>query len=197
MFFVYKHRQCPNMAHFIELWQQLARENGLEGIYFVAVANSLYNATTAKARLEQILEQGFDAMNVVNAYKWPNPSLWYRFKKKVFFKTLGWVPDIRPYRYEQFQCPLDGEDKVLPSILPNWDHTPRSGKKGVVLQGSTPDAFRSCLHRKLEIIKDKPADKRFLIVKSWNEWAEGNHLEPDLRFGKAYLEVLKEELSAK
>lgn len=195
LFFIYKHQQCPDVAHFIELWQRLARENGLDGIFFVAVVISLYRADAAKARLDLVREQGFDALNVINAYNWPITDYRYRFKRKVFFKQLGWIPDVRPYRYEQFQCPLDRDENVFPSILPNWDHTPRSGKKGVVLFGSTPDAFRECLHRKLELIKDKPAERRFLIIKSWNEWAEGNYLEPDLRFGKGYLDALKEELS--
>lgn len=35
--------------------------------------------------------------------------------------------------------------------------------------------------------------KRLLFVKSWNEWAEGNHLEPDLKFGCGYLDVIREE----
>ena len=195
LFFIYKHQQCPDMAHLIELWQTLARENGLEGIFFVAIVNSLYDADVAKARLDQVLSQGFDAMNVINAYKWAITDFRYRFKRRVFFKQLGWIPDVRPYRYEQFQCPLDRDENVFPSILPNWDHTPRSGKRGIVLCGSTPEAFRECLHRKLEQIKDKPCERRFLIIKSWNEWAEGNYLEPDLRFGKGYLEALNEELS--
>lgn len=195
LFFIYKHQQCPDMAHFIDLWQRLARENGLEGVFFVAIVNHQYEADAAKARLNQVLAQGFDAMNVINAYKGPITDFKYRFKRKVFFKQLGWIPDVRPYRYEQFQCPLDGDERVFPSILPNWDHTPRSGKKGIVLYGSTPAAFRACLHKKLDLIKDKPADRRFLIIKSWNEWAEGNYMEPDLKFGKGYLEALKEELS--
>ena len=196
LFFIYKHKQCPDVAHFIELWQRLARENGLDGIFFVAVVIDLYRDDLAKARLDLVLEQGFDALNVINAYTLPIPDLRYRLIRKVFFKQLGWIPDVRPYRYEQFQCPLDRDENVFPSILPNWDHTPRSGKKGVVLHGSTPDAFRECLHKKLDLIKDKPAERRFLIIKSWNEWAEGNYLEPDLRFGKGYLEALKDELSS-
>jgi lipopolysaccharide biosynthesis protein len=39
-----------------------------------------------------------------------------------------------------------------------------------------------------------PIEKRFVFVKSWNEWAEGNYLEPDLLFGHGYLEVVREEL---
>ena len=45
----------------------------------------------------------------------------------------------------------------------------------------------------IELIKDKPFDKRFLIIKSWNEWAEGNYLEPDLKYGRQYLEAVKSE----
>ena len=194
LFFVYKPQQCPDIKHFIDLWQELARKNGLDGIFFVAVAYSLYDLESATSSLDYVLERGFDALNVINAYNWPITDFKYRFIRKVFFKQLGLIPDVRPYRYEQFQCPLDGSDKVFPTILSNWDHTPRSGKKGIVLCGSTPETFRSCLHKKLEIIKEKPFDRRFLIVKSWNEWAEGNYLEPDLRFGRGYLEALKEEL---
>jgi len=168
----------------------------LEGIYFVAIANSLYGSQAAGDYLKEVLSEGFEALNVINAYNGPITGLSYRLKRKILFKQLGVIPDVRPYCYSQFHCPLDPDGRVFPTILPNWDHTPRSGKRGIVLCGSTPEAFRECLHQKLEAIKDKPYEKRFLMVKSWNEWAEGNYLEPDLRYGKGYLEALKEELSA-
>lgn len=41
----------------------------------------------------------------------------------------------------------------------------------------------------------KAAEHRFLMVKSWNEWAEGNYLEPDLTWGRRYLEALKRAVS--
>jgi hypothetical protein len=40
--------------------------------------------------------------------------------------------------------------------------------------------------------RGRPTQQNLIFIKSWNEWAEGNHLEPDLRFGMSYLEVIRE-----
>jgi hypothetical protein len=79
-------------------------------------------------------------------------------------------------------------------VIPNWDNTPRSGKNGLVLHKSTPELFRIHLRKALHIVQHLPPEHRIIFVKSWNEWAEGNHLEPDLRFGRAYLQVIKDEI---
>ena len=79
-------------------------------------------------------------------------------------------------------------------MIPNWDNTPRSGLRGLVLHGSTPELFRQHLRATLSQIAHKPPEHRLVFIKSWNEWAEGNHLEPDLKFGRRYLEVLRDEV---
>ena len=50
------------------------------------------------------------------------------------------------------------------------------------------------MRRALAIVASDPPEERLVFVKSWNEWAEGNHLEPDLKFGRGYLEVIREEV---
>ena len=67
-------------------------------------------------------------------------------------------------------------------------------RHGLVLHNSTPELFRRLLRRGIVMTADDRAEERLLFVKSWNEWAEGNHLEPDLRFGRKYLDVIREEL---
>ena len=86
--------------------------------------------------------------------------------------------------------------EYLPCLIPGWDNTPRSGMNGLVLEGSTPQLFRKSLRKALECVSSKPEEHQLVFLKSWNEWAEGNHMEPDLRFGHAYLDALRSELFA-
>ena len=81
-----------------------------------------------------------------------------------------------------------------PCVAPNWDNTPRAGRRGLVLHGSHPDLFRRNLRQGVERALRLPPQERLLFIKSWNEWAEGNYLEPDLRFGHSWLEAVRDEL---
>lgn len=192
VFFVYKPFDVPDARHFIELWQQLAIENGLDGIYFVAILGRLYEEKVANEMYQKVMRLGFDALNVVNSYEAAVTGLKMKLIRKIFYKWLKCIPDLRPYSFQQMQSPIDSFAKVIPTILPNWDHTPRTGKRGTILYGSTPELFKDCLRKKYDLIKDKPFENRFLMIKSWNEWAEGNYLEPDLKFGRQYLEALSD-----
>jgi hypothetical protein len=76
-------------------------------------------------------------------------------------------------------------------VITGFDNTPRSGAGGVVLHGAEPSIFESQVARAVtHVISEQPAGRRVVFVKSWNEWAEGNYLEPDQRYGRAYLEAL-------
>jgi len=77
-------------------------------------------------------------------------------------------------------------------VVPNWDTTPRYGKRAIVFHNSNPKAFRRHLRQALDYTRAQPADQRIIFAKSWNEWAEGNYLEPDKKFGYQYLDIIKE-----
>jgi hypothetical protein len=106
------------------------------------------------------------------------------------------LPEIYEYTGDPQLSAASSGSFLRPGIYPNWDNTPRSGRRGLVLHGSNPNRFRTHLRAALEIVGRTPREERFIFIKSWNEWAEGNHLEPDLAFGRGYLDVLAAELHA-
>ena len=73
--------------------------------------------------------------------------------------------------------------------MPNWDHTPRSGARGDLFQGATPEEFEKHCQDTLTAVAKK--SNPLCFVKSWNEWGEGNYMEPDLKYGKGYIEALR------
>jgi lipopolysaccharide biosynthesis protein len=103
-------------------------------------------------------------------------------------------PGLKIYDYSQARQRMRNRKKsfpVYPCIFARWDNTPRRGKNGIVFVNSTPEAFGSGLQEIIDSVMDKPFDERLVFVNAWNEWAEGNHLEPDLKYGLRYLEAVK------
>jgi len=80
---------------------------------------------------------------------------------------------------------------VHPSIFVGWDNTPRRGRDGIVVVDSTPRHFSAGLSDIVRSLCSKAYGERLVFLNAWNEWAEGNHLEPDLRHGLRYLEAVK------
>ena len=85
--------------------------------------------------------------------------------------------------------------KVYPTIYPNWDVTPRIGYIGTILQNSTPTLFKQHVQQILNIISHKDDEDQVIFLKSWNEWGEGNYMEPDLKFGKGFIHALRDALN--
>jgi Glycosyltransferase WbsX len=80
---------------------------------------------------------------------------------------------------------------VHPCVYPNWDNTPRLGRRGSVVVDSAPARFERHVREAKDRALLNPAGERLVFVKSWNEWAEGNHLEPDRVHGRRWLEALE------
>jgi hypothetical protein len=142
------------------------------------------------------LKLGFDAINDIGLN---NIHTRQSFIKRALLQIKIRIFHIpRVYKYSdaiKYFCNVDDKDiRTIPTIIPNWDHTPRSGVKGIVLSHSTPLLFKKHVERIFEYIKDKPSEECIVFIKSWNEWAEGNYLEPDIKYGRQYLENLKDAI---
>ena len=83
---------------------------------------------------------------------------------------------------------FDSAEDVIPVLYPQWDHTPRSGEKGFVVTDATPERFSEQARRTMELVSHK--QNKIIMLKSWNEWAEGNYMEPDTLNGRGFIDAL-------
>lgn len=188
-FLIYDPLKFEDVTNFIKTWRRLAAENGLNDFYFVATDFDSRNK-------ERILSLGLDAIynnDTFNIHhKLSNFSKVILMLKRKYFK----MPTIFDYKKAiKFMVIDDCKNRdVIPMIVPNWDHSPRSGSNAIILKKSTPEYFKKLAKFALEIVKNKPKEEQIILIKSWNEWGEGNYMEPDLKNGRGYIHALKDAI---
>lgn len=189
IFVIYKPEQIPNVVDTLGLWRKLATNSGLAGLYIVGMNNRLSwnpldNGFDAKINLPSIRQEWISRRS---------PMKWLRWK----YNKLQRLPNLLPFKslLEEEEGRVETLYKSYPCLVHAWDNTPRSGSNGVVLTGAHPEEFRKLVRLVLNRTRSVEPDQRLVFLKSWNEWAEGNHLEPDLKYGFGFLEVIKEELA--
>ena len=142
-------------------------------------------------------EMGFDAVNVVRLFdfeeKKPSINKLAKLKAKLLHRPT--VVEYRKAARWFVDKDFDSREDVIPTLIPNWDHSPRTGRRAFILHNSTPEYFAEHVSDVVDVLRDKPEEHKIAFVKSWNEWAEGNYLEPDLKFGTQYLEALQRGIS--
>lgn len=189
IFVIYKPLDFYNINKFILLWNKLAENNGLKGIFFIAYSTDVDN------EYQKLKSLGFDAINSCRLNRNTKRSLGWAVRKitSLVFQT----PRRISYRIISRKLVTETEKKndIFPTIVPNWDHTPRSGINGDLFTNSTPELFEIHAKHALKYIADKPDNRKYCFLKSWNEWGEGNYMEPDLKYGKGYIHALKRAIS--
>lgn len=172
---------------YLNTWRNLARKDGFPDIHFIGF-------TYFKNRIDEIYKLGFDDVLFDGLFEARNSISRIRLISQKIFREIFSLPMKVPYRrYAKINETIILEKNVIPCVLPNYDHTPRSGKRGVVLL-SDPNSYKKHLANVVGMIKSNQLKSPLLFIKSWNEWGEGNHLEPDLKFGLQYLEGTKSAL---
>jgi hypothetical protein len=129
------------------------------------------------------------------------------------FKADGWTlgklrrnmrhglfsPRLKIFDYQAARALMTQRQRAFPhirSVLVGWDNTPRRGRNAIVIVNSTPDAFERALQDTVSAAIAEERDEPVVFVNAWNEWAEGNHLEPSQQFGLQYLERVRKVLAA-
>lgn len=190
VFMIYQPGEYAEVNQFIAIWNELARKEGFDGIYFIAHAKS--RADLTPENFERLHALGFNAINTVRI--WTACAEMPKISYYLMRAGLRLFNIAQKRSYKEVSCnffkPDDVRPDVFPTLVPNWDHSPRSGKGGVILHNASPELFGQHASSVLEAVKDKPSPN-FVFIRAWNEWGEGNYMEPDLRYGKGYIEELR------
>lgn len=179
----------PDVDVFFKTWNNLAKSHGFDGFYF-------FGYTIVNNDIDKILKLGFDSVVIDYVRSALNTrSFFYRLLVKLKRDILK-IPHLIEYDdYVRYTLKLyQSRDNVHPSIDPNFDHSPRSGVKGTILINSTPKKWGLLCRQIINKISNRNEESNFLFIKAWNEWGEGNYLEPDLKYGMGYLNELKNAL---
>ena len=195
IFVVYAPMDMPDCKHFIEMWRKMASDAGLKGIHFVGLAGGW------EKYYQKVLDLGFDALTLSNLWNAQTAVNGGYLPQMIKTKLRKYFPRIAPldtYPYKKIIkhlfCDWDKKENGYPQIIPNWDRSPRGGRRAVICTGSTPELFKQHVQDALKLVENKQPEHKIIFLRSWNEWAEGNYMEPDLKFGHGYLDALAEEV---
>lgn len=187
--------ELPDYELFKNTWNRLAAKNGLPDFYFLS-----YTPKIEQTKVEPYIKTEGTVLSLLTNIQFKQNYSRFSLYKNLLKKKIAEVTKkpLMLYTYEEaMNYLLDSvvaEERVIPVVFPNWDYTPRRGASDLIFYNATPNLFKKHVIKALNYIKDKPIDKQIVFVKSWNEWGEGNYMEPDMEFGRGRITALKEAI---
>lgn len=182
---VYRINLLPDPEVAAQIWREECKRSGIGDIYLIAVQS--FGITDPRP-------YGFDA-----AVEFP-PS--YLGAAEISPNSLtmtnpeykGRIFDYNSAANLMIDRKADGYT-LFKTVMLSWDNTARRQNESHIFVNATPESYKNWLEKVVAYTrKHLPEDKRFVFVNAWNEWAEGTHLEPDRRYGYAYLQATTEAI---
>ena len=168
---IYRTSLIPCLEPMVACFREQAKRNGFSDLYIIGA----YANKTALKCLDGFL------------YHEPPQTL-------VSFRESGKGDSAYSITYDELTNSVLGE-AIMPGVktyfscFTGFDDTPRRSVRGNALIDATPDKFRTFLSKTMA--KNQIAGNDITFINAWNEWGEGMHLEPDEKYGYAFLEAAK------
>jgi hypothetical protein len=185
---IYRVDLFPDIKRTAEMWRNICHGEGV-GDPYLAMVNSF---DFAKQRENSSLPDGLDA-----AVDFPPHARLTPIKPPGKLLNKDFYGSVYDYREAVIKClEHDSSGHVLfRSVTPSWDNTARRQNDPVIIANSSPGAYRAWLESTIRLTREQNfGNERLVFVAAWNEWAEGNYLEPDTRYGHSYLEATRDAL---
>lgn len=185
-FLFYNSDIIPDIENTIKIWRNVAKKYGFKDLYLGGIR-------TSSEKLPDAQLLGFDV-----AIEWQpdwsclntTSSFVDRIKNKIgvgsTFRKLDYDEAVR-----RMLLKPKPQDHHFQCITPAWDNCARKKQNAFLLHNSTPETYGYWLSELCKKVELRSKEENFVFINAWNEWAEGNHLEPDKKWGNAYLEKTK------
>ncbi|ABD27669.1 polysaccharide biosynthesis protein [Novosphingobium aromaticivorans DSM 12444] len=192
-FFVYRPDQLPDARSTVAIWREEARKAGLGELFLGAFMTSAFDVEAS----------GFDVAVefAPNKFSPPQASGFRRLLTRAWCRIFARLRGTRQAAIHLYDDLARGmtespppagvsPDRWLRCVTPGWDNSARKKNRPLIFVGSTPERYGRWLREMVAWTRrNAPPERRFIFINAWNEWAEGNHLEPDQRNGHANLEA--------
>lgn len=178
--FIYRPSAIEHIDDYLRVWREECELNGLPAPYIVA---TLTRGAVSPAHY------GMDAAVERVLHDWTGGNVAdIRHELSPYWPLNGSVLDYSEVADHYMHKELHNDYTLFRSLVPTWDNTARYGSEAILLHRFTTPKFQEWLEHLIRYsVTELPADRRFVVVNAWNEWAEGAHLEPDTQFGYSYL----------
>ncbi|CDZ76213.1 Spore coat protein SA [Legionella massiliensis] len=183
---VYRADKLPDAHKMIGVWRDYCRSVGIGELYLVAV----------KGFETHTLPEGFDSLIEF-------PPHWLsigapQMNGSVEYFNPNYVGYTFDYNYMVTKArEIEKSDTLIRTVCPSWDNEARKPGGGYSAINTTPEAYKEWLQESIEFTQRNNNKAQSVFINAWNEWAEGAHLEPDRRYGYAWLQATYDALAEK
>ena len=207
VFVIYRPELIPTLRPMLELWDQLAKQNGLKGIVYMYQQHDYDHRTADTGDLFSYAIE-YEPGRVRGYYpKFPKKeqqicSLKISFRRglnllvnKLHLKQTKLSSVCYSYddAWKRILALKPTDNKLMPGAFVDWDNTPRYKSRASIFQGATPEKFEQYLTQQICHARDD-YKKDMIFMFAWNEWGEGGYLEPDEKYGYGMLEAVHNAL---
>ncbi|WP_454824707.1 glycoside hydrolase family 99-like domain-containing protein [Paraburkholderia xenovorans] len=184
---VYRISLLPNPKRSAKIWRDIARAEGIGEIYLAYV-----QSFDSWARGEKPSDFDFDA-----AVEFPPHGAGVPYGEPVEVIDPAFRGSLYDYERsaEQILTKARPEYEMFRGVMPSWDNTARKQHNGHIFVNASPEGYERWLTAALRYTNDfAQGEERIVFINAWNEWGEGNHLEPDVKYGHAFLDATRRAL---
>ena len=209
LFLIYRPQLVRELGAMLETWREEAHRRGLPGLYVVAMKQfefpfpellRHFDATMQFQPFEALFSPDFEG----RVFETSKPVMALRRlpeRAQDVLRALRyrWFPRLSEYDYDLvwqhiLKVEREGGIPAFPGAFVDWDNTARYVKRARIFRGATPERFEHWFRQLVAATSARPAPEQTIFINAWNEWAEGAYLEPDEKYGLAYLEAVKRAL---